>query len=298
MQHVRFLTYVDAVACCGSFRGAAERLHVDASAVNRRIQDLEEELGCALFERLPRGVRLTPEGELFLGYARRRLSDLKVVRAQIEDLRGKRRGSVKLAVSQALASTFLPAAMHQFQQRYPLVDFEVQVLDHQRAIMALGQFEVDLGIVFNPPAHHGMDTLARMPCGMAAVVSAGHTLAQRAGVELKDCFEYPAVLPGHDLAGRGILERLMTATGLKPGVVLSSNSFELMYGYIRLGNAVGFQVVVDDSPPEGLRFVPLKERRLHSAAVALLALQQRVLPPAAAEFAQQMALRMQAGAPE
>ena len=94
MQHLRFLHYVDAVARCGSIRGAAETLHVAASAVNRRIQDLEDELGTPLFERLTRGVRLTAAGELFLGYARRRHADLEQVRSQIEDLRGVRRGRV------------------------------------------------------------------------------------------------------------------------------------------------------------------------------------------------------------
>ena len=64
MKHLRILDYVDEVARSGSIRKAAEQLNVTASAVNRRIMDLEEELGAPLFERLPRGVRLTTAGEL------------------------------------------------------------------------------------------------------------------------------------------------------------------------------------------------------------------------------------------
>jgi len=55
MNHLRFLRYADEVARAGSIRQAAERLHVAPSAVNRRIQDIEEELGTPIFERLPRG---------------------------------------------------------------------------------------------------------------------------------------------------------------------------------------------------------------------------------------------------
>ncbi|HEY1981093.1 MAG TPA: LysR family transcriptional regulator, partial [Xanthobacteraceae bacterium] len=58
MKHLRILSYVDEVARSGSIRKAAERLNVTASAVNRRIADLEEELGAPLFDRRPRGVRL------------------------------------------------------------------------------------------------------------------------------------------------------------------------------------------------------------------------------------------------
>ena len=90
MRHLRFLRYVDEVARAGSIRKAAEQLHVTASAVNRRVMDLEEELGAPLFERRPRGVRLTAAGELFVRYIREQTGDVERMRSQIEDLR--RRG--------------------------------------------------------------------------------------------------------------------------------------------------------------------------------------------------------------
>lgn len=79
MNHLRFLRYVDEVARAGSVRQAAERLHVAPSAVIRRIQDLEHELGTPIFERLPRGMRLTAAGELFVAYIRQRHADLEPI---------------------------------------------------------------------------------------------------------------------------------------------------------------------------------------------------------------------------
>lgn len=296
MQHLRFLQYVDAVARCGSFRGAAERLHVAASAVNRRIQDIEAELGVALFERLPRGVRLTTEGELFLGYARRRQADLDAVRAQMEALQGLQRGTVKLAVSQALVPSFMPKAIRQFQRIYPTVDFDVKVLDHRLAIQALMEFDIDLGIIFNPPVRHGLDVLAKMPARTCAVLATSHPLARRSSVRLKECFAYPVVMPDHSLAGRSILDRLIVSTGLKPQVVLHSNSFDLMYGYLRQSQAIGFQAAVGEKPPAQLQLLPITERRLHAGMVAVLALPQRVLPVCTSAFAQHVARQMQGGA--
>src|ERR1700741_3142307 len=109
MRPLRFLRYVDEVARAGSIRKAAEQLHVTASAVNRRVMELEEELGAPLFERRPRGVRLTAAGELFVRYAREQATDLERVKSQIEDLKGLRRGTVRIACSQPLAHEFLPA---------------------------------------------------------------------------------------------------------------------------------------------------------------------------------------------
>ena len=108
MRHLRFLRYVDEVARAGSIRKAAEQLHVTASAVNRRVMDLEDELGAPLFERRPRGVRLTAAGELFVRYIREQSGDVERMKSQIEDLKGLRRGTVRIACSQALALDFLP----------------------------------------------------------------------------------------------------------------------------------------------------------------------------------------------
>lgn len=112
MNHLRFLHYIDEVARSGSIRQAAERLHVAASAVNRRLIDIEDELGAPIFERLPRGMRLTAAGELFIQYIRERGAALDQVRSAIEDLKGLRRGLVRITASQALAPEFL-------RRRYP-----------------------------------------------------------------------------------------------------------------------------------------------------------------------------------
>ena len=107
MRHTKLLAHIVEVARAGSIRKAAEHLNLTASAMNRRIQDLEAELGTPLFERRARGVRLTTAGEMFVRYARTQIAEVEQLRSQIEDLRGVRRGPVRLACSQAVAHDFL-----------------------------------------------------------------------------------------------------------------------------------------------------------------------------------------------
>src|SRR5262245_66420138 len=73
---LRHLRYFVAVGEEEHFGRAAERLHVVQPALTRQVRQLEEEMGCALFERLKRGVRLTEAGKLFLEETRRLLADL------------------------------------------------------------------------------------------------------------------------------------------------------------------------------------------------------------------------------
>jgi len=292
MQHLRFLHYIDAVARSGSIRAAAEKLHVASSAVNRRVQDLEQELGTPLFERLPRGVRLTAAGELFLGYARRRKADLDQVRSQIEDLSGMRRGQVTLAASQALAPAFLPQAIHAFQTLRPGIAFDVKVLDRERAVDAVTDFAADLGLIFNPPDLRGLAVLAQARQRTCALVAPDHPLAGRASVRLKDCLAYPIALPDSSLSGRSVLEDLFEQSSAQPHPPLVSNSYEMMRGYAREAGGVSFQIEIGAGPSAGAVAIPIAERGLPSGKLVLVALRDRVLPVAAAAFAEFICARL------
>lgn len=286
MQHLRFLHYVDAVARHGSIRGAADALHVAASAVNRRVQDLEDELGTPLFERLPRGVRLTAAGELFLGYARRRSADLDQVRSQIEDLRGVRRGRVAVAASQALAPAFLPRAIVEYQAAHPGVVFEVKVQDRDRAVQAVLEFQADLALVFNPPDVRGLRVLAQARQRTCAIVASDHPLAGRTSVRLKDCLQYPLALPDASLSGRGVLDDLFEKSSARPMAPLTSNSYELMRGFAREAGGISFQIEIGAGASAGAVAIPIEERNLPAGRLVLLALRERVLPVGAASFAE------------
>src|ERR1700755_2665422 len=137
MKHLRIFHYVDEVARCGSIRKAAEQLNVTSSAGNRHVLDLEDELGAPLVERRPRGVRLTAAGEVFVNFLRQHNGEVERMKSQIEDLKGMRRGTVRIACSQALALEFLPRQIGEFRKRHPLVAFDVKVFDHEQAMAAL-----------------------------------------------------------------------------------------------------------------------------------------------------------------
>ena len=225
MKHLRILSYVDVVARSGSIRKAAEQLHVTASAVNRRIADLEAELGTQLFERLPRGVRLTAAGELFVHYLRRQTSDAERMRSQIEDLKGLRRGTVRIACSQALAFDFLPRAIAEFRRAYPQVNFVVKVVDHEYAMAALAAFDVDLVLVFRPPFLPNFQPLMTLEQRLVAMMPKEHPLASKRKLRLHDCVGYPLALPERAIGGRQLLEEVTARTGLRFNVVAE---FELV----------------------------------------------------------------------
>ncbi len=292
MKHLRVLKYVDEVARTGSIRKAADRLNVTASAVNRRIMDLEEELGAQLFERRPRGVRLTAAGEVFVSYLREQHGDLERMKSQIEDLKGLRRGTVRIACSQALAVEFLPREIASFRAQHPQVAFEARVLDHEHAMRSLAAYEVDLVLVFRPPFLANFQPLMTLEQHLVAVMSAEHPLANRPTVRLRDCARYPLALAERSVGGRQLLEEVVARSGLNLQVAVESNSFEFLRAMVMHTNLISFQIRIGtlaDGNRFGVVAREIDDRDVPHANLVLGQLRGRNLPVPAAMLAERLA---------
>lgn len=299
MRHLRTLRYIDVVARAGSIRKAADDLAITASALNRRIQDFESELGTPVFERLPRGVRLNAAGELVIRHARAQMADAERLRSQIADLAGVRRGRVSLAVSQAVASTFLPSVVRAYVAAFPLVTFEIQVRDHVNAQRALVDFSADLVIVFQPSAQAELHPLLVAEQPLHVVMAADHPLAARESVRLRELVAQPLVLLDRSFGGRQILEEALARKSQKLSPMVEANSFELLREFVRSGDAVTVQFAIGaPSPAElsrdssGLVSRPLDPRDAPPGRLVLGQLRGRTLPVAAAKFADFVAQRL------
>jgi len=290
MRHLRFLRYVDEVARAGSIRKAAEQLHVTASAVNRRVMDLEEELGAPLFERRARGVRLTAAGELFVRYIREQTGDVERMKSQIEDLKGLRRGTVRIACSQALALEFLPREIANYRTKFPLVQFDVQVADHERAMAALAAYQVDLVLVFRPPFLPNFQPLMSLRQRLVALMAADHPLAaQKTKLRLSQMVEYPVALPERSLGGRQLLTNVLARSNLQFDIAAESNSFEFLRNMVLREKLISFQIEIGAVESADLVVRQIDDRDVPHADLVLGQLRGRNLSVPAAKFAEQLA---------
>ena len=267
MRHLRFLHYFDAVARAGSIRKAAEQLNVTSSAVNRRIMDLEQELETPLFERRPRGVRLTAAGELFVHYVREQTSDLDRVRSQIEDLKGMRRGTVRIAASQALALEFLPREIATYRARFPFVHFDVRVLDHIRAMHSLAEYEVDLVLVFRPPYLPNFRPLMSFEQRLVALMPVEPSARRQAvqfGCAIARAIRWRLAEP--EIGGRQLLDEALARRNLRFDIVAQSNSFEFLRHLVMRDNVISFQIGIGASSDERARHRHARNRRARCAA--------------------------------
>src|ERR1700740_1894961 len=102
-MELRHLRYFVGVGEEQHFGRAAERLHIAQPALSRQIQDLEKEIGCSLFERLPRGVKLSAAGKLFLTDARRILQDVDEAKRRAERIALGKAGTLRIGIAMELS---------------------------------------------------------------------------------------------------------------------------------------------------------------------------------------------------
>jgi DNA-binding transcriptional LysR family regulator len=291
MKHLMPLQYVDAVAKAGSIRKAAETLSITSTALNRRILDMEEDLGVQLFERLPRGVRLSTAGEIFIQHIRSQLQDMERVKSQIADLSGERRGHVSIACSQALLPYFLPEQISIYRYAHPAVTFNALLRDRAAAEQALTDMSADLALVFEPVRMMEFQILLTIRQPLHAVMHRDHPLAVIDELRLRECLEFPIALPTANYGVRHLLEAAARATSFAISPVVESDSFEFLRHHALAENILAFQIEVGvpaEFEDSDLVSRPLSLRDVPPGLLYFGQLQGRTLPVAAARFAQQM----------
>lgn len=296
----RAFRYVEAVARRGSIRRAAELLNIASSAVNRMIVELERALGVQLFERLPRGVRLTSAGEFLLLHIRRSASDFETVHEQIDGLKGVQRGHVAIAAVEAAIEPFLARTLAQFHLSHRRVAFQVRIAGSVEVANAVAQEQSDLGLTVNAPSSARLLSLATAPYYLHAFVGRDHPLAGRKAMRLTDCIGFPVAMGDETLGGRQRLERAFEEASLDFHPALASNSIALMTETAKYSDAICFQALPFERRRAvgSLIAIPLIDAGIARLVLALVANKRRALSAAAATFAAQLSQAMRLGASE
>ena len=194
-MELRHLRYFVGVGEEQHFRRAAERLHIAQPALSRQIHDLERELGFALFDRLPRGVRLSAAGSLFLTDARRILQDVEDAKLRAERIALGKAGTLRLGLATALSWHGLVAkSLRQFRRDHPDAELELHHLLSVHQVDAILSGRLDAGFAAGLlPLRADLAHWQFARDRMLLAVPRGHPLTKRKRVRLRDLRQVPFV---------------------------------------------------------------------------------------------------------
>jgi DNA-binding transcriptional LysR family regulator len=244
MTNYKSVLYFDAVRRHGSVREAARHLGLAASAVNRQVLNLEEELGMKLFERLPGGMSLTAAGEVMARHAIAVLQDERRALSEFDALRGLRRGEISVISAESLNASFLPEVLGIMARRYPAIRSRIHTAGSNQIPGALLRGEADLGIGFSLQRNRELQQLAVGRFRLGAIMRPDHPLAAEAVdgvISFSQCVRHNLILPAPELSIHSLLEAPLQRFEGRLQVAAQVNSLALMKTLALQMNAVAFR---------------------------------------------------------
>jgi DNA-binding transcriptional LysR family regulator len=246
------------VAESGSFSRAAERIYLTQPAISKRIAALEKEIGARLFDRIGRGIHLTPAGEALLSRARNVLKELEDVKRGITNLSGSISGELLLATSHHIGLHRLPGLLKRFHETYTQVRLNLQFMDSEKACQAVARGDLELAVVTLPPEALGPLKVEKIwDDPLDIVVSPGHPLARELHVTLSRLLDYPAILPGPGTYTREIILNAFGRQRDRIQVGMATNYLEVLKMLAAIG--LGWSALPRTMIDAGLNVVQIEK---------------------------------------
>ncbi|ASJ75648.1 LysR family transcriptional regulator [Granulosicoccus antarcticus] len=233
-----------AIADCGTVHAAAEMLSLTQPALSRSIRLLEEEWNVQLFERHPRGLRLTPFGERACQHARHLLRECQLAEDDLTALSGGGMGLIRLAGAPVWMSTILPQVIVDMHELYPDLQIQLSSMKFTVALEELDNGGLDIYC-------GGFQKTEKMPSFLVSqplfgtrlnvVARKGHPILSRPLARLDPLLDYPWVSYMSDRAYLGMLmDKVQAATGQRKEAVVFCDSMLAALNLLNNGNYLAF----------------------------------------------------------
>jgi DNA-binding transcriptional LysR family regulator len=263
-MELRHIRYFVAAAEEQNVRRAAERLRIAQPAVTRQIADLEDEIGCQLFDRLPRGIRLNAAGLQFLGDARKLLAQVDLASANA--LRASRGefGSLRVGfIEPASWEGAFPVTIQRYRSRHPHVTLQMLPMYSRDQLKALEIDELDAGFcyLFETLPSSCSSVLLRQDSVLLAVPRR-YGWRQRKSLKLRDLTDEPIVWLSRSRAPLYVdaLLQSMIECGYSPNIVEEAVDESTMLSLVAAGMGIGFVNSANKGrQPASVDFVPVHD---------------------------------------
>ena len=238
MELRNLITFIH-VAELGSFTKAAEQLGYSQSTVSFQIKQLEEELGCLLFERINHTITLTERGHELVSYAHgvRALMDEFKESLTKEELSG----SIHIVTPDSICDDMINSHYIDFHEKYPSISIRFTTGDSALMLDMLDHNEADFIITLDSRLYNKDYIIAKeQPLSMHFVAKAASKFAGKKKLSVKDIVDEPFILTEHGQGYRRVLDRELAKMSLEITPVLEIGRTDIITATIAQNNMVSF----------------------------------------------------------
>lgn len=222
-----------------SFSKAAVMLGYSQSTVTTQIQQLEQEFGTLLFERIHKTVRLTAAGTEFVGFAQKMLLTADEAKNAMKRL-PEENGELRIAMAESLCSTFFPDILERYHKEYPNVDLSITTGGTDDIFYMLRHNEADMVYTLDRRIYSpDLVTALEKEENVYFVASPSYSAAGKA-VTLEELTKYDFILTEKNMSYRKHLDELMASKSLQIRPFLELGSVEMIRTLVERGIGISF----------------------------------------------------------
>lgn len=223
-----------------SFAGAAQRENTSLSAVSRRVAELEQRIGIALFDRHERGVSLTEAGSQFVTQLYDVFERLEQIAINLEEISQGRRGVVRMSAPMTAISGNLPAQIADFMAKHPGIEVKIAEETAAVAVHSVSVGEIDLALIPGSLCPADLSIFPWFDDNLVVILPRGHALASRESLKLIELADEPFVGMPRDSNLSSLYRHKMSVIGRKLKERAHATSFES----VRLMVSVGLGISI------------------------------------------------------
>lgn len=181
LHHLRLFT---AVVKHGGFTKAAESLHLSQPAISKSLNELERQLNLTLLDRSGRSIRLTDAGQALYARARELFGVERVAEQELREIRGLKRGVLRIGASTTIATYMLPPYLGRFHLRHPGIRIRATSANTRTVLRMLLESRVDVALVEGPVSHAQVEVHPWQDDELVVIAPADHELLSRHDVDV------------------------------------------------------------------------------------------------------------------
>jgi DNA-binding transcriptional LysR family regulator len=278
-MELRHLRYFSTVATELHFGRAAEKLRIAQPPLSKQIQDLEKELGFALFTRTKRLVALTPAGQAFL-------IEVNQIFQQLDraiDIGGKTSrgelGQISIGFVGSATYNILPVMLQQFHDLYPNVRIELHELTTDRQLIWLREGRIDIGLIRPPIVERDLVSQVIFQESLVVALPINHPLATVNKIDLASLSTEPFILFPRQLAP-GLYDPIITicqTAGFSPQVVQECIQMQTIVSLVSANMGVSIlPESIREAQRQGVVYKPIRSSDLGVEKLAKIAIVWRI----------------------
>ena len=223
----------------GGFSQAAKVVFATQSTVSKAVRHLEDEIGAPLLDRIGHRSTLTPVGEVVYRRALRMLAERDDLLTELDDLRGLKRGTLRLGLPPVGSSVLFAPLFAVYRQRYPGVDIRLVEHGSDRLEAILRAGEIELAASLLPAASEFLWQPVRSE-PMTVLIPRGQMQPPRRTTDLRSLRNLPFVLFEEGFAINRVILELCRSQGFEPQVIARSSQIDFIVELVSAGLGVAF----------------------------------------------------------